>query len=105
MIGTVQYVFLEVPRFTGVTVANGGIAHWDIIGGMIPGLGMFDTEFDIRNHLVDRPGSPELFFENKGRHRALAGVEKANLTYKSTADFLADPAPVTDWIFQGVICP
>jgi hypothetical protein len=88
--------------FAGKTISNAGTAHWDITGGVIPGLGAFQTTFDNRNIAVDRPGSPSTRFENTGKHRALDGVAKANLTYKGA--FSAVPTPEVHHDYRGVIC-
>ena len=70
-------------RFVGATLMNGGTYHWSITGGVVPGLGEFDTQFDNINILVDRPGS-RFGSEHNGKHRALDGVARANLTYHGT---------------------
>jgi len=102
--GTVSLEFdFGSVKFAGVTVANSGTAHWSITGGMIPAPVTFDTEFDNRNVALDRPGSPATLFENTGKHRAVGGVERANLTYKGT--FTTLPSPRGDHDYQGVICP
>lgn len=98
--------FFDPPdtfKFAGITVKNGGRAHWTITGGTVPGLGEFDTSFDNKNFLIDRPGSPDTLFENIGKHRALDGVQKANLHYNGT--FTVVPEPSVDHDFSGVICP
>ena len=89
--------------FAGVAVSNSGTAHWVISGGTIPALGVFDTEFDNRNLLTDRPGSPATLFENIGRHREAGGVRKANLEYNGT--FTLVPSPQGFQEYRGVICP
>ena len=88
--------------FAGKTISNAGIAHWDITGGVVPGLGAFQTTFNNRNILVDRPGSPPTRIENTGGHRALDGVAKANLTYRGA--FSAVPTPQAHHDYNGVIC-
>ena len=78
---------------------------WEITGGVLGPL-TFETTFDNRNIATDRPGSPADVFENTGKHRALSGVSKANLTYNGPAIF--DPASfsfVLDHHYNGVICP
>jgi hypothetical protein len=102
--GTVSLEFdFGSAKFSGVTVANSGTAHWTITGGMIPGPVAFDTEFENRNIDIDRPGSPSTLFENTGEHRARGGVERANLTYKGT--FTTVPSLQADHDYHGVICP
>lgn len=103
--GTFTQVF-DVTSITlaGVTVHNSGTFYWEITGGVFPDLESFTTHFDNANILLDRPGSPGTLFENKGKHRALSGVSKANLTYKGTSDTVPSP-PVINWHYQGVICP
>lgn len=102
--GTVRVQFdLASVEFAGITISNSGTAHWVVTGGTVPGLGAFDTTFDNRNLVIDRPGSPATLFENIGRHRALGGVDTANLTYHGT--FSTVPSPRTDHDYQGVICP
>jgi hypothetical protein len=102
LVGVVHIEFdLATNKFAGATLSNSGTAHWTITGGSIAGV-TFDTAFENRNLLVDRPGSPDTLFENIGRHRATAGVAKANLTYRGT--FTLVPAPVTDHDYSGVIC-
>ena len=101
--GTVTLLFDPGSlEFAGVTLSNSGTAHWVITGGIIPGLGTFDTEFENRNLIVDRPGSPATLFENIGRHRAVGGVDKANLTYKGAFTVVPSPQAILD--FQGDIC-
>jgi hypothetical protein len=103
LVGTVRVQFdLSSVEFAGVTVSNVGIAHWVITGGIIPAI-TFDTAFENRNLLIDRPGSPATLFENIGRHRALEGVAKASLTYHGTFNIV--PTGVTDHDYMGVICP
>ena len=75
--GAIEFVFEGGFKLTGGTAANQGLANWDITGGIVPGLGMFQTSFENRNQLVQ---PPDFLFENKGKHRALDGVEKANVT-------------------------
>ena len=70
-------------------------------GGPLPGAVTFRTEFDSRNQATDRPGSPGWLFENIGRHRAVDGVEKANLHYAGTFSAV-DLQGVHE--YQGVIC-
>jgi hypothetical protein len=102
LVGTVRTDFSGETKFAGATQHNGGTTHWDISGGIIPGLETFETEFDNKNFLTDRSGSPYLLFENIGNHRALRGVEKANLTYNGYFD-----ARIAQGLhhYQGVICP
>ncbi len=99
--GTFAPTFMGDQKFSGVTTANGGTAVWDITGGVLGPL-TFETTFDNRNIDTDRPGSPSTFFENIGRHRALDGVQKANLTYLGTFSFITFEI---DHDYQGVICP
>ena len=101
--GTVDIIFDAASfTFAGVTFKNSGTAQWEITGGIIPGLGSFETTFSNLNILHDRPGSPETLFENKGKHRAEAGVQKAELTYKG--EFTLVPSPELDHDYRGVIC-
>jgi hypothetical protein len=103
LVGVVHIEFdLATNKFAGATLSNSGTAHWTITGGSIPAI-TFDTAFENRNLLVDRPGSPDTLFENIGRHRATAGVAKANLTYHGT--FTTVPTPVAHHDYLGVICP
>lgn len=99
--GTVMLTFVGPVTFRGATIANGGTAHWEITGGVIPGIVSFDTVFENRNLESDRPGSPAWLFENIGRHRAVDGVGKANLAYTGTFDV---SIPAGDHEYQGVIC-
>lgn len=100
--GTVQMQFdLGSVEFAGVTQSNSGTAHWVITAGDIPGI-TFDTTFENRNLVIDRPGSPATLFENHGRHRAIGGVAVANLTYHGT--FTLVPTAITDHDYLGVIC-
>jgi hypothetical protein len=102
--GTVSLEFdASSVKFAGATVAISGKSHWSITGGVIPGLVTFDTEFENRNIEVDRPGSPATLFENIGTHRAVARVERANLSYRGT--FTTVPSPRADHEYHGVICP
>jgi hypothetical protein len=87
---------------SGKTLSVTGIAEWDITGGVVPGLGAFQTTVHNRNIVVDRPGSPPTRIENTGRHRTLDGVSRANLTYKGTFDALSTPEVHHD--YHGVIC-
>jgi hypothetical protein len=43
--------------------------------------------------------------KNTGQHRALNGVQKANLEYQGTFDLTAVPEPLADHDYRGVICP
>lgn len=100
--GTVELAFVGGPgKFAGVTQHNGGNASWSISDGVLGPL-TFDTEFDNKNFYVDRPGSPATVVENIGKHRAVAGVDKANLTFKGEFSFLTFSI---DHDFRGVICP
>ena len=101
--GTVNIIF-DASSFTfaGVTFRNSGTAQWEVTGGIITGLESFETTFSNLNILHDRPGSPETLFENKGKHRAEEGVQKAELTYKG--DFTLVPSPEIDHDYRGVIC-
>ena len=104
--GTMELVFDEdfPTKIAGVTIfTSGGIANWDITGGILGPL-TFQTTFEQRNHM-DAPPAFGTVFENLGSHRALTGVAKANLTYKGTFDVLASPAPLADHDYHGVICP
>lgn len=108
LVGTVvgDAMDFSTVKISGSTVSISGTRDWEITGGTVPGLAAFRTSVDNRNHISDRPGSPALLFENSGKHRALEGVEKANLTYNGTA--LRDPntgAFYLDHDFNGVICP
>ena len=99
-----QLVFPDVPgslRFAGVTIKLSGEMHWTITGGVIPELEDFKTLFDLKNLNVVRPGSPPDIFENIGKHRALEGVEKANLEFKGVTQTPGD----VSLDHQGVICP
>ena len=98
--GTTALLFAGDLKFTGNTIANGGIAHWTITSSVL-GPMTFETAFDNRNIMTDRPGSSGTFFENTGKHRALAGVDKAKLTYHGTFDELI---PAADHDYHGVIC-
>jgi hypothetical protein len=103
LVGTAEADFSSgAVKFAGATYRNGGTYHWNITDGIIPGLERFETQFDNKNFLTDRPGSPYLLFENIGTHRALSGVERANLTYKGYFD-----ARILQGHhhYQGVICP
>jgi hypothetical protein len=102
LVGTRQDSF-DIPgslRYAGVTTRFTGTSHWHITAGVVPGLEDFETSYENKNLDVDRPGSPADVFENIGTHRALEGVQKANLTYRGTAS----PAGL-DHDFTGVICP
>jgi hypothetical protein len=90
-------------RFAGVTIKNGGTAHWAITGGVLPAPVTFETAFENKNLAVDRPGSPALVFENIGKHRDVSGVAEANLHYQGS--FAVVPALQVDHRYQGVICP
>lgn len=101
--GTASFVFdASSLNFRGATLKNSGMAEWTITGGLFMGLESFETEFDNINILKDRPGSPATLSENKGKHRAVDGVQKANLTYKGTFSQL--PSPIANHDYRGVIC-
>ena len=91
-------------KFAGVTIRWSGVTHWDIDGGVVPGLDEFKTAVDNKNLNTDRPGSPANVFENIGKHRALEGVEKSNLHYKGTST-VGPTGGFLDHDYQGVICP
>jgi len=102
--GTVTMTFdPDSVKFAGVTIKVGGVAQWDVTDGVVPGLVEFETSFDNKNLATDRPGSPAWVFENIGTHRALTGVQKANLHYSGISDFAEPRAFSHD--YQGVICP
>jgi hypothetical protein len=102
--GTVGIQFEAASiQFAGATFSNSGTATWSITSGIIPGPLTFLTVFENMNVLIDRPGSPPTLFENIGRHRAVTGVETANLHYTGT--FTLVPSPLGDHDYQGVICP
>jgi hypothetical protein len=104
LVGTVEMEFdPNSNMWAGTTVANAGVGRWEITGGIIPGLGTFQTTFKNKNHLIDRPGSPAWVYENTGKDRASEGVAKANLTYKGT--FIGIPPGFIDHDYKGVICP
>lgn len=100
--GWVVITFVGPFKFTGVTFANGGEGHWEITSGLGDGIVVFDTTFANRNQETVRPGSPGDLFENIGRHRAVDGVVKANLTYLGEFD-----ASIPEGVhhYHGVICP
>ena len=99
--GTFVGTFMGDQKFSGVTTANGGTVAWEITGGVLGPL-TFETTFDNRNISTDRPGSPAAVNENSGRHRALSGVQKANLTYAGTFSAISFEI---DHDYNGVICP
>lgn len=91
----------SVKEPPGANFSNGGTSYWSITGGVIPGLGTFETTFDNMN-VLPPPKWTAGVMEPRGTMRAFSGVEKANLTYKGTGKF---PEAVIDLDFQGVICP
>jgi hypothetical protein len=99
--GTVVITFDDAFTLRGVTFANGGTAEWELSGGLLLESVAFQTVFENRNQETDRPGSPAWLFENIGRHRAVDGVEKANLSYDGTFD-----ASILQGVhgYHGVIC-
>ena len=105
LVGTFEATFDDSDmKFAGVTIANHGTAVWTITGGVIPGLTTFQTTFDNRNIMSDRPGSDGDVFENIGTHRAISGVAKANLTYHGSLIY-KPPVILLDHLYSGVICP
>jgi hypothetical protein len=100
LIGTQRAEFTS-DAFTGKVEKIHGVSEWTITGGVLGEL-TFITELEGRNISTDRPGSPWWLFENLGTHRALEGVEKANLTYTGTFSLLTLTG---DHDFKGVICP
>ena len=101
--GTLRIDFTGSLRFAGVTLKNGGTAQWQITGGVLPTPLVFQTEFDNKNLVVDRPGSPELVFENIGSHHATSGVASALLHYDGS--FAVVPSLEANHTYHGVICP
>lgn len=101
LIGTVTQMFTGIEPFTGVTNRSSGIAEWEITGGVAGPL-TFTTKFENRNHLITNPSTPAGVVENRGTHRALSGVEKANFTYEGT--FTVATANL-DHDYHGVLCP
>lgn len=100
--GTLTFEFdPSSVTLAGITISNSGTATWSITGGVIGSVD-FTTHFDNRNLAIDRPGSPGDVFENIGRHRALAGVEMANLNYHGT--FVISPTPEARHDYRGAIC-
>lgn len=78
-------------------------AVWVITGGIIPNLTGFQTRGQgIRAINVDRPGSSADVAENVGTHRAVSGVQKANLSFRGTFSNIDGTA---DHDYHGVICP
>jgi hypothetical protein len=93
-------------RLTGVAFRLSGEMEWNIDGGVVPNLGDFTTSFDLKNLNIDRPGSPANIAENIGTHRALEGVQKANLTLKGVTEAAQDSSlGFSSMDYQGVICP
>jgi hypothetical protein len=91
-------------KFAGSTLAVSFTNFWTITGGVLPASVSFVTASEGLNHLMDRPGSPATLFESTGRHRAISGVAKANLTGTNTVDFSL-ALPVLVGALSGVICP
>ena len=98
------YKYSGPKRFYRGTESWNGTGEWAITGGSVPGLS-FQTAMTNRNLISAVAGAPAETWENIGSHRALSGVDKANLSYKGTA--WGDPA--TDYHvehrYHGVICP
>jgi hypothetical protein len=94
-------------RLTGVAFRLSGEMEWSIVdGGVVPNLGEFTTSFDLKNLNIDRPGSPANIAENIGTHRALEGVQKANLTLKGVTEAAQGSSLGSSSMdYQGVICP
>lgn len=102
LIGTVTLNFTGVAPLTGVTNQSVGVAEWNITDGVAGAL-IFRTRFRNRNHLIDNPASPADVVENRGIHRALDGVGKANFTYRGVFSF-GTPSSI-DHDYRGVLCP
>lgn len=101
--GTVIIAFdLSTFKFAGVTGQSAGTAQWTITGGIVTGLTGFTTSFDNLSFEINTPGSPTTISETSGRHRALSGVQKANLSYTGLLQYL--PSFHADLDFHGVIC-
>ena len=100
--GTASFQFGGDPKVTGKTLAATGIASWTITGGVVPVPLTFTTEFDNRNLNSDHPGSPATVIETLGKHRALSGVNSANLEFRGVVTVA--PAVVVNLDFRGVIC-
>ena len=93
-------------RLTGVAFRLSGEMEWNIDGGVVSDLGEFTTSFDLKNLNIDRPGSPANIAENIGTHRALVGVQKANLTLKGVTEAAQGSSlGFSSMDYQGVICP
>lgn len=100
--GLVTFAYTPYSEtYHGVSFSLSGTAYWTITGGIIPGLGTFETTYDQVNIQAPAKWSNGII-EARGAMRSLSGVEKANLTYKGTGKF-----PEASWEvdFQGVICP
>jgi hypothetical protein len=91
-------------KFAGSTLAVSFTNYWTITAGVLPAPVSFVTSSDGLNHVVDRPGSPATYFESTGRHRAISGVQQANLTASNKVDFSL-AIPVLVGAISGVICP
>jgi hypothetical protein len=100
--GTVTFAFVGAPNVTGKTLVAPAIASWAITGGVVPAPLAFDTEFANRNFTSDRPGSPATVIETLGEHRAVSGVEVANLHFDGVVTVV--PSVVVNLDFRGVIC-
>lgn len=91
---------------TGATNTSTFEFSWHVTGGIIPELigESFSTAAENRNvlHFLLPPARP--FAMNVGKHRAVAGVQKANLTYTGLTNVDGSPS-VTRLDHHGVICP
>jgi len=101
--GTVSFTFVGAPNITGTTLVVPATASWSITGGAVPAPLAFVTEFDNRNMTSNRPGSPATVIETLGEHRAVSGVEVANLHFDGIVTVV--PSVVVNLDFRGVICP
>lgn len=98
--GTIEFVFDVITPFTGVTNTAEANTAWHITGGIASELigQTFHTRLKNRNILP--PG--ETFATNVGSHRAIDGVEKANITYIGETSIVTG---VTRLEHNGVLCP
>ncbi len=100
--GTSYMVFQPSSfRFTGVTMKAEGVFTYTITGGIISELvGQSFTVAEENLNLFVPDNDPNVII-NKGKARAIDGVEKANLTYRGETEI----GGASHLEYNGVICP
>ena len=103
---TVDVVFDVGSNEThGVVIFNQGDITYHVTGGIIPALVGLDFETTGRPLTILQPDNEPLVSGITGTEKAVAGVKKANLTFRGTFDVRNGPPFPVELKYNGVICP